>query len=562
MPIDRGRHAADGRRGVLQAGRRAAILSLVVLLATLIGACAARPPSPATAPVAFTTAEQAYQRGDFDRASKAYRIFLDHPSDEAYVPRAWYKLALCYYRLKQYRIALGALDELAARYPNETWPQAEALRGDVHLALGNKVSALEAWAAAWRVAEESDRAALRSRFDRTVETLNPEERRHAEDIITSPTIRTWLERPPAPPASVSAAARPERVLAAPPVTRLPVAPPSAVLHVGCLLPLSGRYRTFGEHSLQGIRLAFADQPDAIVVEDTRGDPAAGRAALAKLIRRDDVVAVIGPLSSEVAASAVPLAQPAGLPLVLLAQREGLVNPFVLQPVMTRTRQAETLAQQALQRHWRHVGILAPADGYGRSFTERFRTALERMGGRVTWSDSYPARQLDATAQIAQARERFRRGALDAIFLPDSAEAAIAIGAAARAAMPGIGLLGPNDWDNPATLSQAGTRLDGAIYVVGFFPDSARPATRAFVEAFRRAHQTTPDVLAAQAYDAASLVRAALRNGATTRQSVPRTLRQLGRVTGATGDLEIDERGATRPLYLLRVTAGRVEELPE
>ncbi len=528
-------------------------------MALLFAACSARPPVAAPAPIGFTTAEQAFQHGDYQRARKAYRIFLDHPSDDAYVPRAWYKLALCDYRRQEYRAALGALDQLAARYPDDTWPQAETLRGDANLALGNKVSALQSWASAWRVADEHDRVALRRRFDHAVETLSRAERENAQEIIANPTIRTWLERPPAPPAASTPATRqpaPRTSSAA----ALPAAPRARGHHIGCLLPLSGRYRIFGERSLQGIQLAFAGEPDVLVVKDTRGDAATARAAFAELAARSDIVGVLGPLTGGAAAAAAPLAQPAGLPLVLLTQREQLANRYVLQPVMTRTRQAELLARVAVRQHWRHVGILAPDDDYGRSFGERFRVALERLGGRVTWNEQYPAHQGEATAQIAQARERFRRGVLDAVFLPDAADAAITIGAALRAAMPGVGLLGPNGWNDPEALSGAGHRLDGAIFVAGFFPASARPATRSFVETFRRVHQATPDVLAAQAYDAATLLRESLRRGASSRESVLLALHELGSVSGATGEIAVSAAGASRSLYVLRIGAGHVEEL--
>lgn len=330
------------------------------------------------------------------------------------------------------------------------------------------------------------------------------------------------------------------------------------MRIGCLLPLSGRYKEFGERSLQGIRLAFGSERDRLVVKDTSSDPEAAGAAVAELAGRTDVVAVIGPLRGEVAATVAALAESARLPLLLLAQREGLTGRYVLQAAMTRTQQAEALARQALRQSWRHVAVLAPDDRYGREFTAKFRSALEHGGGRVTWADTYDPRQRDASAPIARARERHAQGTIEAVFVPDSAAAATAIGTALRSAIPEIALLGTHEWYDPEELARA--QLNGALLVTGFFPDSSRPAARLFVEAFRKQHQAVPDIFAAQAYDAAALLREVLQRGATSREAVADTLRGLEHVTGASGELRVRDGNATRALYLLRLNAGKLEEV--
>ncbi|HUI25190.1 MAG TPA: penicillin-binding protein activator, partial [Candidatus Kryptonia bacterium] len=533
-----------------------ALASLCTLLAV---ACTTEPSPPAPAPPAFVRAEDTFQRGEYAHAIEAYRAFLKDPTDDTYVPRAWYKLALCHYRLRDYRAALAALDELANEFPRQTWPQSAALRGDVHQALGNNVSALEAWAEAWHVGDANDRAALRPRVDRLVERLSDAERERALEVVSEPAIRTAIQRPPvatrAIPAVTTGATMVATPNAVPPAARTPLAPAA---RVGCLLPLSGPHRMLGERSLQGLRLAFGDDGDRLIVKDTRSSPEVARAAFEELAARGDTVAVIGPLRSNEAAMVAPLAESAQLPLLLLAQREGLTNRLVFQPAMTRGHQAAALAAYALRAHWRQFGILAPSDKYGREFTDRFRTAVETRGGRVAWNDSYDPRTHEVTSAIGHAREHRNRGGLDAVFIPDNASAAIAVGGKLREVMPDIGLLGPNDWNNPTAL--AGAALDGAVLVAGFYPDSNRPATRAFVEAFRKAHDATPDIFAAQAYDAGALARDALRRDATTRATMADALHHVASVAGATGILRVTDLGVERELFLLRIVGGRLEEV--
>jgi len=334
--------------------------------------------------------------------------------------------------------------------------------------------------------------------------------------------------------------------------------PGTAVRIGCLLPLSGPHRALGDRSLQGIQLALGD--DSLVVKDTHGSPETARSAFEELGGRSDVAAVIGPLRSNEAEVVAPLAEPAHMPLLLLAQRDGLTNSFVFQPVMTRDHQASALATYATRAHWRQFGVLAPNDKYGREFTDHFRAAVEARGGRVSWSDSYDPRKHDVALSVEHAREQRNRGNLDAVFIPDTAANAIAVGGALRHAMPDIGLLGPNDWDDPATLATGGTAIDGAVFVAGFYPDSHRPATRAFDEAFRQAHDTTPDIFVAQAYDAAILVREALQHEAVSRQALVDVLHRLGPIAGATGTLRIGDTGVERELFLLRIAGGRLDEV--
>ncbi len=528
---------------------------LLLLCALLFAACTTEPAPPAAPPSVFSRAENAFQRADYERAIEAYRAFLQHPTDDDYVPRAWYKTALSQYRLKEYRAALTTLNELASRFPRDNWLQVSTLRGDVHLALGNTVSALQAWSESWRLASDADRPAIHTRCDRVIDTMSEEERLRAREVIRDAPIRTWLERTPAALAAATPLPTPGSGATAP--------ADSAALgsqHIAALLPLSGPSRAFGERALQGIQLGLGIAHDQLVVQDTGSNPYTATTAFTEVASRSDVIAVIGPLRSEAAVVIAPLAEDAHLPLLLLAQREGLAGRYVFPTMMTRSQQADVLAREARRQKWLHVGILAPDDGYGHTFTDKFRNAFERAGGRVTWADTYDPKRREISAQLVRAREFRAQNALDAVFVPDTAEAAVIVGGAVREALPGVGLLGANDWNDPAALSHAGATLDGAIFVTGFFADSARPATHNFVDAFRQAYGSAPDVLAALAYDAGAVLREVVQQAAPTRDAVADGLHHSHRVVGATGDVELTDDGIKRELFVVRIAGGKLQEV--
>src|SRR5262249_40131181 len=83
--------------------------------------------------------------------------------------------------------------------------------------------------------------------------------------------------------------------------RLPTAA-AGLPAVGVLLPLSGRYQSFGESCLRGIRVALAALESRalvmrIVVIDTRGEPGQAVSAFQKLASDPGIVAVLGPMLS-------------------------------------------------------------------------------------------------------------------------------------------------------------------------------------------------------------------------------------------------------------------------
>jgi ABC-type branched-subunit amino acid transport system substrate-binding protein len=122
------------------------------------------------------------------------------------------------------------------------------------------------------------------------------------------------------------------------------------------------------------------------------------------------------------------------------------------------------------------------------------------------------------------------------------------------------LLGSNGWNDPAALAPAAEDIDGAVFVDGFFASSHRRATQDFVAAYRSAYGSTPEILEAQAYDAAKLVAAALHSGARSRPQVIAALQTPRNFDGAAGTVAVGPEGIQRQLFLLRVAGGAISEV--
>jgi len=384
-----------------------------------------------------------------------------------------------------------------------------------------------------------------------------------------------------------------------------------------VLPLSGPFARFGEASLRGVMLAAGvfDGEGArvrLLVRDSRGVPAAAAAAVAELAADPDVRAIVGPLLSDAAEAAAAVAEPAGVPLVTLTPREGVApgSGYVFRLALTPRSEVAALADYVVRELGvGRVAILYPRDPYGQGLKDLFWDAMEERGVRITGVASYepgatdfaePIRRLvgylllgdgekEALRRRASIADRAKRlppaqGArlreeaakitgpggeplppivdFDALFIADGHENAELI--APQLAFHQVGpvrLLGPSGWNHPDLLAIGGRHVEGAVFAESFFAESRFPFVSVFSERHRATFAQEPDVLAAQAFDAANLVLVQLARGLTSRSEVREGLLSVRAYPGVSGVTSVlpDGNARKRP-FLLGVRGGHIVSL--
>ncbi len=367
---------------------------------------------------------------------------------------------------------------------------------------------------------------------------------------------------------------------APPATPAPEAAPEAgAATVGVALPLSGRFVKFGEESLSGILLAagiFGDSPPPgapqvrLVVRDTAGDAAAASAAVAELAADPSVTAILGPLLGDECESAASVAEGAGLPLLILSGKASTAaapGTHVYRFGATAHAEVDALAEYAVKAQgMKRFGILYPEDAYGRGLRDLFQQAAQARGAIATDSAGYEPRARDLSAPVRQLiGQPAKPGAaarLDAIFVPDARDKGVqAAQALAAAGAGGVRLLGMRGWQSPELLRLGGTAIEGAIFSEPFDSGSSSPTVADFARRYHMSHGRTPDIMAAQAYDATRVLMAALPPGETSRSELEARLRRIRGYPGASGTITLQEDGSVQKTPALRgVRNGRIIEL--
>jgi ABC-type branched-subunit amino acid transport system substrate-binding protein len=177
--------------------------------------------------------------------------------------------------------------------------------------------------------------------------------------------------------------------------------------IGCILPLTGPYGTFGNRALTGIELAlqrFNAQRDVnpiqLLIQDSQGDPSETAMAVETLVLGHGVVGIIGPMiTSE---SAAIKAQALKVPIMTLTQKPNITvtGDYVFRNFLTLSLQVKAVVNYAVEDlGFEKFAILYPEERYGVSFMNRFWDELISHGAEVVGIESYGTEQTDFSDAI-------------------------------------------------------------------------------------------------------------------------------------------------------------------
>ncbi|MEE4252754.1 MAG: penicillin-binding protein activator [Desulfuromusa sp.] len=368
--------------------------------------------------------------------------------------------------------------------------------------------------------------------------------------------------------------------------------------IGVLLPLSGRYQSYGQLVKKGLELALQEHnktqlPARFIYQDTAVEGVTSAQLVSSLTDDDKVMAVIGPLLGSAAGDAAQRAQREMVPMVSFAQSEGLpeVGNFIFRDTLTAEQQVKALVRYAMAKGNISFSILYPENSLGEKMTQLFTEELHAAGGEIVDIVSYPEDSTDFKKQIQQLlwedreveiprmteeieneKEQQEERELEyplapfhALFIPDYADRISQI--APQLIFYGIKdvtLLGINGWNSPELASQAGRFLKDAVFVDAFYSESKKSEVRRFMELYRSTYKEEPTILGAQAFDVASMLLHIIDDPAVAnRDDLRRKLTEVNDYRGVTGTSGFDLYGeAIKQLTLLQIKHGRVVESEE
>lgn len=369
--------------------------------------------------------------------------------------------------------------------------------------------------------------------------------------------------------------------------------------VGVVLPLSGRNAPVGQRALRGLEMGLGlhipGSGFKLAVMDSEGNPDSARRGVERLVKEDNVIAIVGSLLSKTAPAVAAKSDELGVPTVALSQRSGLteIGPTVFRNSLTSGMQVRALVRTAMDNlGMKKFAILYPNDAYGVEFANIFWDEVLARGGQITAVQNYSTKETDfrlvvqrlvgtyfgearqdefnlrlKELQHSDKKRSVRQSNLenilppitdfDAIFIPDSVKAMGQISAMlSYNDVKNVKLMGTNLWNTKDVARRAGNFSNNLLFVDSLTP-TAQDKSR-FVAEYKSLYNEDPSLIEVQAYDAGLILRQLIVAGADSREELTQKLSQLSRFPGALGPLSMNaEREIERPVTALTIEKGEV-----
>jgi len=451
--------------------------------------------------------------------------------------------------------------------------------------------------------------------------------------------------------------------------------------IGVVLPLSGEAADRGQKVLQGIQMAFNLIPANkrkkidLVVRDTKGKTETIDAIMEEFGKDRDLVALIGPMISKIALSALEKSEIYQLPIIspsAAAKNLPDISPYFFRNCLTFESQGKTIVEYSINNlEIMKFVMLYPTDLNYTRIIEAFLKQVRILGGEVLAGEGYLSTQNDFKKQILSIGgmndKKMKEKALEIVFEDEDfllsqgsgleknekkeleksdhenlstvlveiinqkrenlenslklpvedneenkldfekkffkAELGVKTDSTKKRDsfieegrdiffkpflkinyggifMPGnpdtagliapqlafyniknVQLLGGSSWNSDRLSEIGGEYVDGAIFVDGFFHGSFLKQAQDFEKNYEFFYGETPEIFAAQAFDAAKMVFDIVLKGKKSRAEIKNALMEIKNFKGVSGETTILPNGdSEKALFFISINGQKREQV--
>ncbi|MGD8562057.1 MAG: ABC transporter substrate-binding protein [Desulfarculaceae bacterium] len=187
--------------------------------------------------------------------------------------------------------------------------------------------------------------------------------------------------------------------------------------IGVVVPITGVASFLGEPKRNTAQL-IADRvnkggginghPLELVIYDTESNATKTLLAVKKLIKRDEVLGIMGPSRSGNAMAVIPTVERFKAPLIAMAASRKIGAPVDKRKWVFKVVPGDDLAVRLIygfmkKKGIRKVALMTVSSGYGISGREQLQKLASQYGIRVVADITYGPKESDLTAQLTKAR---------------------------------------------------------------------------------------------------------------------------------------------------------------
>lgn len=341
--------------------------------------------------------------------------------------------------------------------------------------------------------------------------------------------------------------------------------------IGVVLSLTGRGATFGQRALKGMELAvndinnkepFKSNPLILIVEDSQSSASGALSAFRKLVDINNVEVVVGLVLSDEVLTCAPVANKEKVVLLTTAAGSEKIKEagdYIFRNRESASLQANIVASAAVNDFgYKEIGILHSNAANGISYRDNFTQAIQKLGGQIVVSVGYNEGKNDYRAEIEELRAKSPK----AVYL---AGLDTELGLILKQSME-VGFA-TQFFGSPGVISEklleiARTSAEGLISAkAAFDPNSEEPRVLEFVRKHKERVGEVPDFIAANSYDAISILATLFKKNFVIAEEIKDALYSVKDYPGVGGHTTFDSYGeVTKPLTLVKVQMGEFKPL--
>ena len=283
----------------------------------------------------------------------------------------------------------------------------------------------------------------------------------------------------------------------------------------------------------------------LITEDDRSTKEGAITAFDKLIKKDKVIAILGPTLSNSAKASNPIAQDAKVIVLGVSNTaSGIVEigDFIFRDSLPESVvQPNTVKITRDKLGYNKVAVMyGDDDVFTKGGYDVFKKVLDDSGIKILTIETFKKKDTDFSAQLTKLKGLNP----DQIIVSALAEEAAGILTQARQlGIPdSVHIIGGNGFNSPKLAQLAGPAAEGAISGAAWFVGNDTPGNKKFVEEYNKKTGSNPDQFAAQAYAGVYIIANAIKNaGSSNPQAVRDALAKTKDLDTVLGKFSFNEK---------------------
>ncbi len=277
--------------------------------------------------------------------------------------------------------------------------------------------------------------------------------------------------------------------------------------VALLVPLSGKNASLGQAMLNAAQMALFDVGYTnfeLMPRDTKGT-AEGAASAAYDAAQNGAQLILGPVFADEVRAAKPAARTASLNMIAFSTNWELADERTFVMGFLPFDQVERITNYAASQNVKRIGVIAPANEYGRTVIPAYQTVASRAGiltPQAVTIQPEDSASMNAVRQLANNAQNF-----DAVFMPLGGSAASNVSSVLlqSGVGPSVRRIGTGLFDD-ATLARK-PEMAGA-----WFAAPAPQSRSGFENRYLQTYNSAPPRIATLSYDATALAATLAQRG--------------------------------------------------